>query len=102
MSETTTPPTEEHLDWVEDRARFCRAGCDASEATAGLVAEIRRLRGELARAHGAVHLASVWDSLASALDRQADALETDAGCVAKWLRDKAGSVRAALGPGGAA
>lgn len=112
MSETTTPPTgteagtlAEEIHQIGDRIW----GRDADALKDELLAELghaarraEQLEAELDRARGAVHLASVWDSLAAALDAQADALETDAGCVARWMREKASAVRAALGTGGAA
>lgn len=48
----TTP--DARLDHLVERARFCRAGCEASEATAELAAEIRRLRDRIAAARAEI------------------------------------------------
>lgn len=68
----TAPPTDERLDWLEDRARFCRAGCDASEATGELAAEIRRLRATQPTAWTGPETGTAYDLTAPLRDADGD------------------------------
>lgn len=83
----TAPPTDERLDWLEDRARFCRSGCDASGATGELAAEIRRLR----YAHAS--LAAAFDGVCGERDQRARETEGAAEKLAEMTRCRDAAIR---------
>lgn len=68
----TAPLTDARLDYLVDRAGFCRAGCEASEATGELAAEIRRLRAAHPTAWTDPDTGTAYDLTAPLLDADGD------------------------------
>ena len=68
----TAPLTDARLDYLVERAGFCRSGCEASEATGEMVAEIRRLRAAQSS------LAAAFDGVCGERDQRARETEDTA------------------------